>query len=77
MAEVKQITLPPVFLRQHLLHHKLSDVDIAIEVGFGQPPKIVRRVVGKRLREEDAGIGDYSINGAESGHRRLNNRRRG
>ena len=77
MADVTHVTLPPCFLRQHLLHRKLRDVNVALEVCFGEAPKVIRRIVGKRLREEDAGIVDYDIDGAEFADRRLGNFHRG
>jgi len=62
-------------LREHLLHRKLGDVDVALQIRFGQQFEIVNRVVRKRLREENAGVIDNTIDRAESVNRRRSNLR--
>src|SRR3984957_20663265 len=60
---------PTRLLRQHLFHCKLSDIDVTLEICFGESLKIVRGIVSERLSEKDARIVDDTIYRAENGHR--------
>ena len=61
---------PPGLLRQHLFHCKLGDVEVALQIRFGERFEIADGVVRKPLREEDAGVIDHTIDRAESADRR-------
>jgi hypothetical protein len=56
-------------LRQHLFHCKLSDIDVTLEICFGESLKIASGIVSERLREKDARIVDDTIYGAEFAYR--------
>jgi hypothetical protein len=43
---------PARLLRQHLFHCKLSDIDVTLEICFGESLKIVRGIVSERLSEK-------------------------
>jgi hypothetical protein len=64
-------------LRQHPLDSKLRDVNIAFEVGFREPTKILRRIIGEQFREEDTGIIDDIIYRTEAAYRGLRDFRGG
>ena len=68
---------PTRLLDQHLLQCKLRYINVALEVCFGEASKVIRRIVGKRLCEEDPGIVDHNIDRAEFDDRHLGNFRRG
>ncbi len=64
-------------LRQHLLDHALGDENKAFNVDGKERAQVIDRVIGKMLREIDAGVVDERVDSAKSGQSRRDDVRSG